>query len=52
MPTSAASGNILLYTSDINNNKLEAYIFEDAVNPIVFTTSSMTPTVTSGSATV
>jgi len=52
LPTSAASADIFLYTAEVNNAKLEAYYFEDAVNPLVLNPSTMTTTVSATSATV
>ncbi|CAD8140771.1 unnamed protein product [Paramecium octaurelia] len=52
LPTSAASADVFLYTADVNNNKLEAYYFEDAVTSLVLGLSTMTTTVVPTGATV
>lgn len=42
----------MIYTCDSSNNKLEAYIFDDGINPYISTTTSMTPTITIATPTV
>jgi hypothetical protein len=52
MPSAVASISLFLYTTDASNNKLEAYLFTDAVNPYIQSPTSMTPTIVVGSTTV